>query len=277
MYTEKELIRDFTVLGIERGSVLMMHSAMSSIGPVEGGAETVIRALLAVLGKEGTLASPTMTPTNVPFDPANSPSNVGILSETIRRWPGAWRSLNPLHSVSAIGARALELTDGHDLCYAGCDEKSPYYKLLGMDATIMLLGVDMDRNTTMHTLEQLAQSSYLGHATIPAPLYPPYNGRGVFELNLHPGGHRDYIGLTPMLRREGVIREGLVGSARALLMKVRRLFDVLIPRLKDEPLLFLCKNVNCSFCHRARADYARELARKWRDNRDGGTTATAEN
>src|SRR5690348_8561063 len=42
-------------LGLIRGSVVEVHSALSSFGPVEGGAATVIAALMAVVGAEGAL------------------------------------------------------------------------------------------------------------------------------------------------------------------------------------------------------------------------------
>ena len=38
---------------------LLMHSSLHSLGQVDGGAETLIDALLEVLGEEGTLMVPT--------------------------------------------------------------------------------------------------------------------------------------------------------------------------------------------------------------------------
>ena len=41
---------------------LTVHSSLSSIGWVEGGAPSVVRAFLAAIGERGTLAMPAATP-----------------------------------------------------------------------------------------------------------------------------------------------------------------------------------------------------------------------
>src|SRR5215469_4763374 len=50
-----DLVRDLRALGVQPGGVLMVHTRMSAIGWVVGGAETVVTALLDVLGPAGTL------------------------------------------------------------------------------------------------------------------------------------------------------------------------------------------------------------------------------
>lgn len=66
--TKQSLISDFKKLGIVEGETLLLHSSLSRLGWVNGGAETVISALLEVLGDEGTLVVPTYTGDNT--DPA---------------------------------------------------------------------------------------------------------------------------------------------------------------------------------------------------------------
>ena len=54
--TRSELVRDLGSLGVRAGAILMVHTRMSAIGWVVGGAETVVRSsLLDALGPEGTL------------------------------------------------------------------------------------------------------------------------------------------------------------------------------------------------------------------------------
>jgi aminoglycoside 3-N-acetyltransferase len=50
-----DLVRDLRGLGVRPGGVLMVHTRMSAIGWVVGGAETVVSALLDALGPGGTL------------------------------------------------------------------------------------------------------------------------------------------------------------------------------------------------------------------------------
>ena len=82
--TKDQIVFALQLGGIEKGDVVMMHSALSSIGYVEGGAETVIDAVLEAVGPEGTYAVSTMNGSH-PFDPQNAPSTVG------KNW--RWRAL----------------------------------------------------------------------------------------------------------------------------------------------------------------------------------------
>ncbi|MBQ7975610.1 MAG: AAC(3) family N-acetyltransferase, partial [Clostridia bacterium] len=53
--TYKNLVDAFREIGIERGTILEVHSSLSSFGYVEGGAETVISALKDVVGTDGSI------------------------------------------------------------------------------------------------------------------------------------------------------------------------------------------------------------------------------
>ena len=55
----EKLISEFKDLGLEKGDVVLVHSSYKSFGGVEGGPQTVIDALLSILGEEGTLIVPT--------------------------------------------------------------------------------------------------------------------------------------------------------------------------------------------------------------------------
>ncbi|HLL34713.1 MAG TPA: AAC(3) family N-acetyltransferase, partial [Streptomyces sp.] len=47
--------------GVRPGETLLAHSSLSSLGWVNGGAVAVVRALLDVLGPDGTLVVPAQT------------------------------------------------------------------------------------------------------------------------------------------------------------------------------------------------------------------------
>ena len=53
------IARDLQTLGLRGGDTVLVHSAMSRIGRVAGGAPAVVDASLDVLGPAGTLAVPT--------------------------------------------------------------------------------------------------------------------------------------------------------------------------------------------------------------------------
>ena len=90
-----------------------MNSRLISFGRIEGGAATVYETLRGQLGEGATIAVPSYTfglNEEGAFDPQQTPSmDVGILSEYVRRLPGAARSACPIHSHAAIGPSAFLL------------------------------------------------------------------------------------------------------------------------------------------------------------------------
>ncbi len=248
--TKEQIVFSLQLAGIEKGDVVMMHSALSSIGFVEGGAETVVDAVLEAVGPEGTFAVSTMNGAH-PFDPVNAPSTVGIISEKHRLRSNSVRSLRPVHSVNAIGARAEELTRDHDKCETNCGEGSPYTKLRDMGGKILLLGVDMNRNTTLHAIEDIMDGVYLIEREVPAPMYmEDYKNKTMVMRKFCPG-HRDFLSFTPVLRRAGALVETRIGNALAMVIDVRKMFAIGQELLDKDPLFFMCKNEKCAFCSNA--------------------------
>ena len=60
MVTEEKLVREFQAIGVQPGMTLEVHSSLSSFGFVEGGADTVIRALKTAVTEEGSLFLPAL-------------------------------------------------------------------------------------------------------------------------------------------------------------------------------------------------------------------------
>lgn len=261
-----QLLFSLKLLGLEQGDVLLVHSSLTSIGHVEGGPDAVIDALLAAVGPQGTIVMSTLTNWDAPFDSVNTKSAVGIISERFRQRPGVLRSLHPVHSVAAFGVMAQHITQGHDLCATGCGEGTPYMKIAALGGKVMLLGVDMDRNTMMHTIEELIDARYLLTMDIPAPLYSPYFGKGTFTLKKFPPGHRDFLRITSALHREGVMVEGKLGNAVTKVMDAQGLLRIALPLLKKDPLYFICENEHCNFCRFARNIYAEDAVKIYREN-----------
>ena len=136
-------------LGVQKGSTVLVHSSMSEFGYIKGGAETILDALVAVLGEEGTIAMPTF-PFSGPMasylsqqqqvDLRTLPSRSGGLTEALRHRGGSFRSVHPSHPVCALGARAREIVFGHELTNSPCGAGSPFGRLAQMDAWVLRLG-----------------------------------------------------------------------------------------------------------------------------------------
>jgi len=246
---KKQIINGLRLGGICEGDIVFMHSALSSIGNVEGGADTVIDAFLEVLGPTGTLSATAMSGDS-PFDAATSKCSIGIISETLRLRDGAVRSLRPVHSITAIGAKAAELCAGHEDAETNCGDGTPYTKLRDMGAKIVLVGVDMNRNTTLHTLEDLMDAPYLVERVVDMPTYvKDYVGKKMI-LKKFPPGHRDFLRFTPVLRENGALTETKIGSAVVKIIDVKKMFEVGLDVLGNDINFFLCDNENCPDCNK---------------------------
>ncbi len=258
MITREDILFSLECLGIKKGDTLLVHSALTSIGKVEGGADTVIDAFLEAIGSEGTLVMSTLTLWFSPFDADNTPSAVGYLSERFRTREGVLRSLHPVHSVCAYGKKAEYITRDHDKCETGCGDGTPYLKIAELGGKAILLGVDMDRNTTMHSMEEAIDALYLHELDIPAPTYIDDYKNKKFTLKKFPPGHRDFLSMTPILREEDIMTECKIGNALIKAIDVKRMFDLGKELMEKNPLLFICENENCNSCHWSRALYSGE-------------------
>ena len=58
MLTQLDIVDGLKALGLEQGAAVEVHSSLSSLGYVEGGAPTVIKALIEVVGEQGAIVMP---------------------------------------------------------------------------------------------------------------------------------------------------------------------------------------------------------------------------
>lgn len=169
--TRRSLAADFAALGLARGDAVLTHAALRKVGPVLGGPDAIIAAIMDVIGREGTLlgytdwqyeddarANPALRDDIPPFDPQRSRSirDVGAFPELLRTTPGAMRSSNPGASMAALGGRAEWFTADHALNY-GYGPQSPLGKLVEAGGKTMLLGAPRDTMTLLHHAEHVAK------------------------------------------------------------------------------------------------------------------------
>lgn len=178
-HTRQELAHDLKGVGLRSGDLVMVHSSMRSVGPILGGPNEMIEALLESVGPGGTVMmyvdweegaqrytrtdrKTTLSPAQMDawpaFDPrkARADRSYGILPEFLRTWPGAARSGNPGASVAAVGARADWICADHPLDY-GYGPGSPFAKLVEAEGRVLLLGSPLENVTLLHFAEHVAR------------------------------------------------------------------------------------------------------------------------
>lgn len=228
-------------LGLRKGDIVLLHSALSSLGTVEDGAQTVVDAFLDVLGAGGTLVAPTF-------------GALGVITDAVKNHPDAIESVHPYAKVAAIGAKAAEICRDHWKAKTAHAEDTPYLRIAELGGYVCLLGVDQDRNTTLHTVEELLHLPYM----------KPKKGvvttaQGTVDCVWHffPGPHRDFIGLDRLFRKSGKMRMATIGTSVVRLIKSRDLIDIALEAGRNNPAFVLCDNPNCQDCVAQRADIMR--------------------
>jgi aminoglycoside N3'-acetyltransferase len=251
----QSLAADLRVLGVRRGQHLLVHSSLRSIGPVEGGAETVLRALREVAGPAATIVVPTHTSENsvssavfraatgglspaeldryrasMPgFDPATTPSSgMGVFAEYVRTRPDSVRSSHPQTSFAALGPGAADCTRDHLLdCHLG--ESSPLGWLHRRDATVLLLGVGYEACSVFHLAE------YRLPGRRPERAYHCFtadNGQReeqeLWDVDLDDS---DFAALGRRMDREPFVVHGRVGAASCRVLPVKRAVEFAVKDL----------------------------------------------
>lgn len=159
---------------------LLVHSSLSSLGWVCGGATSVVLALERVLGEGGTLVMPThssdltnpaiwkhpavpeqwwqaireKTPT---YSPDLTPTRqMGAIPECFRKQSGTIRSGHSHVSFAARGKDAESVTSSHSLEFS-LGDGSPLARVYDLIGWVLLLGVSHANSTSMHLAEYRAR------------------------------------------------------------------------------------------------------------------------
>lgn len=162
-YDYQDILDAYRAVGVARGEVVYVTADIGRLMRYAvPGKEAVLKAhfdaLTELLGPEGTLvcstASLNLCNTDIPFDPATTPSHYsGTLSEYIRVQPGAVRSFHPFRSYTAIGAKAEDITA--DVSRAAYGPFTPEARMVAFNALAVPVGVQPNMSaSTVHHCEQ---------------------------------------------------------------------------------------------------------------------------
>jgi len=161
-----ELISDFDKIPLENNTIVFIHSGFKSLGKVNGGAQTIVDALIKsfIEKRNITIAMPsftiygTMKETLVnknTFDVRNTKTVFKEIPLTFQQYPGIERSIHPTHSVTALGPKAKWLVSSHHTCGSTFGKGSPLGKLLDHKSYILGLGTRLGTVTFYHVLEDM--------------------------------------------------------------------------------------------------------------------------
>lgn len=174
--TTQSIKKDLEGLGLNKGMTVLVHSSLSSIGWVNGGAIAVIQALMDIVTEEGNIVMPSqsvdlsdpsewhypsvpekwwdtiresMPAYNAQYTPT---TGMGKIVEVFRSYPEVKRSCHPNYSFIAWGKDKNKILNKQSLNF-GLGEQSPLGNLYMDNSYVLLLGTDFDSNTCFHLAE----------------------------------------------------------------------------------------------------------------------------
>lgn len=234
--TRERMIHKLKKLGVEHGDTLFIHSSFKSLGPVEGGVETIINGLEDAVGTEGLILMPSFNLEGgrelraKNWNIETTKSTVGWITEYFRTMPGTYRSDHYSHSVAARGKGAKALVAEHR-CMEGMKSpwdmepwgytygsRSPMIKAYNESrGKLLMLGVDYQSSTYCHVVEIMYWDRLL----------KKHPNAKFLSLNREKLG--EYWDSLERLER------GFIGYAECRLFYIRDFVDTLFAAVVDDP------------------------------------------
>ena len=256
----EELSTGFQKLGLQNALVIA-HASLKPFGYIEGGAETVLNAMLASFAgvivpthTYKTKIIPTVGPPhngvvygsgrdkNKMAEPFHLglrvDSMMGALSEALRNHPAARRTSHPILSFAGIHADPLLSTQTLD------EPLAPVGALAEQNGWVVLINVDHTVNTSIHYAEKLAGRKQFVRWALA-------NGR-VVECPNYPGDSMGFQAIEEYLRPD--MRRAQVGGGFIDAVPLKRVIDVVQRLIKKDPLALLCERTDCERCSELRSN-----------------------
>jgi aminoglycoside 3-N-acetyltransferase len=254
LVTSLDLKTGLSKLGLGK-SLVIAHASLKAFGHIEGGADTMLSALLdSVRGvimptfTYKTMLNPEIGPPKngitygsetdlnkmaEAFYP-NMPADkmMGVLPETLRKHPKAKRSMHPIQSFAGINANAIL---NMQTIY---NPMAPIAALADQDGWVLLLGVDHRVNTSIHYAEKLGgRLQFLRWALVQDR---------VVECPDFPGDSEGFEAIAPAV--EKYTRRVEIGNALVQAVHLKSLVKVVVDQLKQNPFALLCQRPDCERC-----------------------------
>jgi len=253
--SQSQLEYDIRKLGVSEGDTLNIKASLGAIGRVDGGAETLINALLSVVGDRGTIVTdsfvtcyklPLSKKDEVKISDAKTSSYAGALANAMINHPKAFRSSHPIQKFAAIGFRAKELMRAHtadsyayDVLRQLVDTGGKNLKI-GSDEKVYGVG------TTHVAIGKLGHKQKRDNLGIN---YKDENGDvKFFKVNWSGAGHGFNKFMSKYQAAGAIVSQGFIGFAPSKITDMKKTYEVELKELSANPGFQLCSNPRCVEC-----------------------------
>lgn len=249
MVAPADVVEDLRTLGVVPGSTLLVHTSFKTIGPIEGGPDGFIDALIEAIGPNGTLVMPSWSAEDdYLFVPqySNCREDLGIVADTFWRRDDVVRGSHAF-AVAARGPLAYDIAAAPFIVPPHAPG-SGVARVRDHDGWVLLAGVDHDANTTVHLGELEGEAPYRQprHILVLQDGVPTRIDYGENDSCC-----RGFNMVGDWLRSRGLLREGPLSRGPAMLARSRDIVATVIEELRDDPCRFLCPRGSCEDCDRS--------------------------
>lgn len=228
MFTKEELKCQIAAMGIRPNDTVLIHTSLRAVGEVENGADGVIDAFCEYL-TDGLFLVPThtwdgVTRENPVYDVRTSVPCIGTLPKVAAFRKDGFRSLHPTHSIWGHGKDAEAFLQGEENAQSPGPVGFAWERLAHRNTKILLIGVDNNRNTFIHAVDEIAD--------IPDRLVPEPYEVTIFDHQGRPHRHAFYghfcsrsndvsaqfVNFNRAFDELGVWKEGRLGNAKVMVV-----------------------------------------------------------
>jgi aminoglycoside 3-N-acetyltransferase len=238
---------------------VIVHASLKKFGPIDGGADAVLHAILAATNG---LIAPTFTYMTMVTPEVGPPNNgisygnerdlnklavsfrlemqpdkmMGSLPRALLEHEGAVRTAHPILSFGGIGLEHVLITQ---TLY---EPLAPIGALADQDGWVILINVDHSVNTSIHYAEKLAgRRRFIRWAMV---------DNRIVECPGFPGDSTGFNAIGEYVLPDTRLVQVNNGFIQAISLK--RLFEAVGELIKKDPLALLCQRTDCERCNAVR-------------------------
>ena len=235
---KREIVQMLKRIGIFEGMELEVHSSLSSFGYVDGGAETVIAALMECVGKNGSIFMPSLRlspplelteedkamgiTVKIKVLPENaSKTDMGIIADTFRK------------RTDVITGEGIIRTSGWGL-HANEAAKGGLNYVIHNGGKALLLGVDIYKLTAMHYMEDILPkeiNDIFAPSEEVCSKYPP--NEWFIETGEPP--IKPWYTIQRMAYEKGLIQDGYIGKCKYMFFDIFEVVSLYRSELEKNP------------------------------------------
>lgn len=234
--SKNDIVQGLYKLGVKERMSIEVHSSLSSLGYVKGGAETVIEALKEVVGEEGSIFMPALRLSrDLPLDEKDKQnglmrkikvlstdepvSAMGIIADTFRLMPDTLVG-DGTFAASAWGEHAVEV-------------KYMFKYLIENAGKAVMIGVDIYSLTAMHHVEKYLPKEI--SIMIKSPRLDKIYNPDEWFVEDGSAPVKAWYTIQELAYVKGYIKDGMIGEAKCMFMDISGVVGLYKEKLIENP------------------------------------------